>query len=70
VLLLSSRSVFQELLSLADKAGAKSIVLRSRERVASLSFPEGQIDIDTWEDWEKLYAGSASLKTMKRTCRA
>ena len=64
------RSVFQELLSLADKAGAKSIVLRSRERVASLSFPEGQIDIDTWEHWEKLYAGSASLKTMKRTCRA
>ncbi len=50
------RSVFQELLSLADKAGAKSIVLRSRERVVSLSFPEGQIDIDTWEDWEKLYA--------------
>ena len=52
------RSVFQELLSLADKAGAKSIVLRSRERVASLSFPEGQIDIDTWEDWEKLDAGT------------
>src|SRR6266576_176317 len=67
---LFTRSVFQELLSLADKAGAKSIVLRSRERVASLSFPEGQIDIDTWEDWEELYAGSASLKTMKRTCRA
>ena len=53
------RSVFQELLSLDDKAGAKSIVLRSRERVASLSFPEGQIDIDTWEDWEKLDGGSA-----------
>jgi molybdenum cofactor cytidylyltransferase len=51
---LFSRSVFQELLSLDDKAGAKSIVLRSRERVALLSFPEGQIDIDTWEDWEKL----------------
>ena len=60
------RSVFQELLSLDDKAGAKSIVLRSRERVASLSFPEGQIDIDTWEDWEKLDGGSA-LEDDERT---
>jgi molybdenum cofactor cytidylyltransferase len=51
---LFTRSVFQELLSLDDKAGAKSIALRNRERVASLSFPEGEIDIDTWEDWEKL----------------
>jgi molybdenum cofactor cytidylyltransferase len=51
---LFSRSVFQELLSLDDDAGAKSIVLRSRERVALLPFPEGAIDIDTWEDWEKL----------------
>jgi molybdenum cofactor cytidylyltransferase len=54
---LFSRSVFEELLSLGDKAGAKSIVLQSRERVASFSFPEGQIDIDTWEDWEKLDGG-------------
>jgi molybdenum cofactor cytidylyltransferase len=51
---LFTRSLFQELLSLDDKAGAKSIVLRNRERVVSLSFPEGEIDIDTWEDWEKL----------------
>ena len=56
---LFTRSVFQELLSLDDKAGAKSIVLRNRERVASLSFPEGEIDIDTWEDWEKLDGASA-----------
>ena len=78
---LFSRSVFQELLSLGDKAGAKSIVLRNCERVASFSFPAGQIDIDTWEDWEKLGGGSALLRTMKRitelrgsdakqTCRA
>jgi molybdenum cofactor cytidylyltransferase len=56
---LFSRSVFQELLSLDDKAGAKSIVLRSRERVALLPFPGGEIDIDTWEDWEKLDGASA-----------
>jgi molybdenum cofactor cytidylyltransferase len=57
---LFTRSVFEELLLLADKAGAKSIVLRSRERVASLSFPEGQIDIDTWEDLERLDNGNQS----------
>jgi len=54
---LFDRSVFGELLSLGDAAGAKSIVLRSRERVASLPFPEGQIDIDTFEDWKKLNGG-------------
>jgi len=61
---LFTRSVFEELLSLSDKAGAKSIVLRSPERVASLPFPEGQIDIDTWEDWEKLDAGAISATTL------
>ena len=60
---LFTRSVFEELLSLGDKAGAKSIVLRSPERVASLPFPEGQIDIDTWEDWEKLDAGAILATT-------
>ena len=53
---LFARSVFRELLSLGDAAGAKSIVLRNRERVASLSFPQAEIDIDTWEDLEKLNA--------------
>ena len=56
---LFTRSVFQELLLLDDDAGAKSIVLRNPERVASLSFPEGEIDIDIWEDWEKLEDSSA-----------
>ena len=54
---LFTRLVFQELLSLDDEAGAKSIVLRNRECIASLSFPEGEIDIDTWKDWEKLGGG-------------
>jgi len=42
------------LLSLDDETGAKSIILQNRERVAQFAFPEGAIDIDTWEDWEKL----------------
>ena len=49
---LFTRSVFKELLSLGDNTGAKSIILRNRERIALLPFSEGQIDIDTWEDLE------------------
>ncbi len=51
---LFDRSLFQELLSLGDKAGAKSVIFRNRERVAEFVFPEGKIDIDTREDWQKL----------------
>ena len=51
---LFDRSFLQELRSLADEAGAKSIILRNRERVAQFEFPEGKIDIDTSEDWEEL----------------
>jgi molybdenum cofactor cytidylyltransferase len=51
---LFNRSLFERLLSLGDEAGAKSIILQNPERVAQFAFPEGAIDSDTWEDWEKL----------------
>ena len=56
---LFTRSLFKELLSLGDNTGAKPIILLSRERVAALPFFEGQIDIDTREDLEKLDPRSA-----------
>ena len=59
---LFDRSLFERLLSLGDEAGAKSIILQNLDRVAQFAFPEGAIDIDTWEDWEKF--GSASSKTI------
>jgi hypothetical protein len=37
--------------------------LRSPERVASLSLTEGQIDIDTSEDWESSTAESLATQT-------
>jgi molybdenum cofactor cytidylyltransferase len=49
-----TRAIFEELLSLDDRTGAKSIILRSPERVASMSFPAGRIDIDTLHDLKKL----------------
>jgi molybdenum cofactor cytidylyltransferase len=51
---LFDRSLFKELLSLGDESGAKSIILQHPERVAQFAFPEGAIDIDTWEDWQSL----------------
>jgi len=39
--------------SIGDEAGAKSINLQNPGRLALFAFPEGAIDIDTWEDWEK-----------------
>jgi molybdenum cofactor cytidylyltransferase len=50
---LFDRILFEDLLSLGDKAGAKSIILQKLERVEQLPFPDGAIDVDTWEDWGK-----------------
>jgi molybdenum cofactor cytidylyltransferase len=51
---LFDQSCFAELLALDDDSGAKPIILSKRERVAEFPFPEGKIDIDTAEDYEKL----------------
>ena len=45
---------FDELLALNEESGAKSIILRERSRVAEFAFPDGKIDIDTPNDYEKL----------------
>jgi molybdenum cofactor cytidylyltransferase len=50
---LFDRTLFEDLLSLGDEAGAKSIILQKLERVEQLPFPDGAIDVDTWEDWER-----------------
>ena len=51
---LFDRSLFKDLLELGDECGAKSIILKTPERVAKFAFPEGAIDVDTWEDWKRL----------------
>ncbi len=50
---LFDRSRLSELLELDDSTGAKSIILSNRDQVAEFPFPEGKIDIDTAEDWER-----------------
>jgi molybdenum cofactor cytidylyltransferase len=60
---LFDRSCFQELLALDDQSGAKKIIFSNRDRVAEFSFPEGKIDIDTVEDYEKLtQTGSSRME--------
>ena len=50
---LLDRSCFPELLALSDDHGAKTIILRDRQRVAEFPFPDGAVDIDTKADYEK-----------------
>lgn len=42
-----------ELLRLPDDSGAKSIIESDRSRVKVIDFPDGAMDIDTTEDWER-----------------
>lgn len=47
---LFDRTCFQELLTLDDASGAKSVILASSARIAKYSFPKGEIDIDSMKD--------------------
>ena len=59
---LFDRSCFQELAALDNATGAKTVILSNHERVAEFPFPEGRIDIDTLDDYEKLVPASSSAK--------
>jgi molybdenum cofactor cytidylyltransferase len=63
---LFDRSLFDELLALDAMGGAKSVILSSRERVATIPFPEGKIDIDTVQDWRALKLSDTSQFTASR----
>src|SRR6266403_3150091 len=59
---LFDRSCFQELAALDNATGAKTVILSNRERVTEFPFPEGRLDIDTLEDYQKLLSASSSAK--------
>lgn len=48
------RELFDELLRLDDDSGARSILRRHRDRVATIPFPGGELDVDTAADAERL----------------
>ena len=43
---------FDQLLSIQDQDGAKSIVQKNLNKVKTVDFPGGEIDLDTWSDYE------------------
>lgn len=55
---LFTKKYFPELLSLSGSEGAKKIVMSHKEDLQLVDFPEGAIDIDTIEDYQRLKSGS------------
>jgi molybdenum cofactor cytidylyltransferase len=45
---------FEDLLSLKGQEGAKKLLMKYNDKVISVPFPLGSVDIDTIEDYEKL----------------
>jgi molybdenum cofactor cytidylyltransferase len=48
------RSVFPALMSLQGDKGARALLQEHPDRVATVLFPDGAVDIDTPEDYERL----------------
>ena len=51
---LFTQKYFDALMSLAGDEGAKKILLANKDDVATVEFPQGNIDIDTPKDYENL----------------
>lgn len=51
---LFSRTLFPELMQLADSSGAKEIIKRHASEAHFLPFPEGEVDVDTPDDFSCL----------------
>jgi molybdenum cofactor cytidylyltransferase len=54
---LFTRPYFAALSALSGNEGARKLLLRYREDLAVVPFPEGAIDIDTPEDYQKFLSG-------------
>ncbi len=52
--MLFDNSVFPEMLTLRGDRGAKSFLHRYKNKISTIDFPQGIIDIDTLEDLENL----------------
>jgi molybdenum cofactor cytidylyltransferase len=51
---LFGREVFGDLLALDNSAGAKKVIAAHRAIAVAVSFPEGAIDVDTPDDFQRL----------------
>jgi molybdenum cofactor cytidylyltransferase len=59
---LFDQSLFAELLTVVGDMGARDVIARHRDRVATLQIPDDRpfTDIDTWEDYQKVRLTSDS----------
>ncbi|HXG41562.1 MAG TPA: nucleotidyltransferase family protein [Dehalococcoidia bacterium] len=64
---LFDRTLWPELMALRGDRGAKAVLERHREATVLVPFPEGDLDIDTLEDWQRLQGGHRSGPTPPRT---
>lgn len=48
-----TQPLFQELKALSGQTGAKPVIQKHRHEAAFFEFPEGAIDLDTPEEWER-----------------
>jgi molybdenum cofactor cytidylyltransferase len=55
---LFDRAVFSELQALGDHDGARALIERDAERVLSVPFPLGAVDLDTPEGYQEYLRGS------------
>ncbi|HEY0743003.1 MAG TPA: nucleotidyltransferase family protein [Chryseosolibacter sp.] len=46
------RTMFDKLLTLQDDHGAKKIIVNNEDHVSEVDFPDGEIDLDTKEDYD------------------
>ncbi|HEY5826644.1 MAG TPA: nucleotidyltransferase family protein [Cyclobacteriaceae bacterium] len=49
---LFDQTVFSELLNMGDNHGAKKLINQHPERLALVDFQGGEIDLDTWEEYQ------------------
>jgi molybdenum cofactor cytidylyltransferase len=59
---LFNRTLFPELMQLAGSSGAKEIIKRHASEAHFVPFPEGEVDVDTPDDFSRLIATERSRR--------
>jgi molybdenum cofactor cytidylyltransferase len=49
---LFKKSFFKSLHSITNQEGAKSILQKNKDEIATIEFPGGETDLDNWSDYE------------------
>lgn len=58
---LFDRSFYSELVNLKGDQGAKKIIQKYRDQVATIRFPDGEIDLDTFSEYQQFVSESLHL---------